>query len=149
MVANNQFLNVDLESWVFGTIKKVEKGSGWNIAWQDTYREIGGKSLESGKKSCPMNGAKTLYLLGRIKGSNISFKHLSPRVAWETYSKNGTYAILALECLDREPELSLADLWLTIQNRIRNDLAEVPANSNQGGPTVAYKLWHLGQIVKS
>jgi len=127
MTANNKFLIVNLELWVFGTIKKVEKGSKWNIAWQDTYREIGGKSLESGKKVCPMSGTKTLYLLGRIKGGNISFKHLSPRVVWEEFSKNGTYAILALECLDRDPNLSLADLWLTVQNRIKSELGEEPA----------------------
>jgi hypothetical protein len=57
------FFNVDLKSWVFGTIKKVEQGVEWNPAWQDTYREVGGKSEESGKKGCPMNGTKTLYLI--------------------------------------------------------------------------------------
>ena len=74
MQEHSQYLNVDLKSWVLGTVKKVEKGMHWNIAWQDTYREIGGKKPECGKKGCPMKAAETLYELGRIRGCNISFK---------------------------------------------------------------------------
>ena len=141
------FLSVDLKSWVFGTIKKVQQGTDWNNAWQKTYRELGGKSEESGKKGCPMNATKTLYLLGRINGSNIPYKNLPPREVWENYSKNGVYALLALEILSRNPSISLNDLWSKIQERVRGELGEEPALSNQGGPTVAYKLWNLGLIV--
>jgi hypothetical protein len=141
------FLSVDLKSWVFGTIKKIQQGTDWNNAWQKTYRELGGKSEESGKKGCPMNGTKTLYLLGRIKGSNMPYKNPLPREVWENYSKNGVYTLLALEILSRNPSISLNDLWSEIQERVREELGEEPALSNQGGPTVAYKLWNLGLIV--
>ncbi len=147
MATPGTFLSVDLKSWVFGTIKKVQQGTDWNNAWQKTYRELGGKSDESGKKGCPMNGTKTLYLLGRINGSNMPYKNPPLHDVWESYSRNGVYAILALEILSRNPSISLNDLWSRIQERVREELGEEPALSNQGGPTVAYKLWNLGLIV--
>lgn len=141
-----QFLSVDLKSWVSDTIDKVQKGADWNDAWQETYKDIGGKSKESGKKGCPMNGTKTLFLLGRIKGSNMPYKNPPLREVWDNYSKNGVYAFLSLETISRNPSISLNGLWLIIQKRVREELGEEPAQSNQGGPTVAYKLWHLGLI---
>ena len=53
MATPGTFLSVDLKSWVFGTIKKVQQGTDWNNAWQKTYRELGGKSDESEKKGMP------------------------------------------------------------------------------------------------
>ena len=142
----NKFLNVDLESWVFGTIKKVQQsGINWNAAWKQTYEEIGGKSPESGRKGCPMKGAETLYLLGRINGGNMPFKASSFHDVCQNFSKNGAYAILALDVLSQEPGILLTALWCRIQTRVR-ELGECPAKSNQGGPTVAFKLWHLGLI---
>ena len=149
MQEHSQFLKVDLRSWVLGTVQKVEGGSNWNTAWQDTYREIGGKKRESGKKSCPMSAARTLYMLGRIRGGNILFKQPPLREIWDSYSKNGAYAVLIIEHLIQNPHISLADLWSVIQGRIKSELGEKPARSNQGGPTVAYKLWHLGLIIRS
>ena len=64
----DRFCNISLKDWVLGTIKKVERGAKWNCAWLKTYFELGGESELSGSKSCPMKGAETLYLLGRIKG---------------------------------------------------------------------------------
>jgi hypothetical protein len=140
------FLKVDLPSWIEGTITKVEGGVGWNIAWQETYREIGGQSIETGKKACPMNAAKTLYELGRLNGHGRNPQAISLTDVWQTYSKNGAYAIAAIECLNNEPNLPLATLWQMIQNKIRQNIGEEPAVSNQGGPTLTFKLWHLGLI---
>ena len=140
------FFSVDLKSWVFGTIKKVEQGLEWNVAWRETYRDIGGQSDESGKKGCPMNGTKTLYLLGRIKGGKVTYKTLPISSIAEEYSKNGAYAILALEGLSRNPSISLTELWPYIRARFQEETGEVAAGSNQGGPTIAFKLWHLGLI---
>ena len=58
-----------------------------------------------------MIGTKTLYLLGRIKNSDMPYQNLPLRDVWENYSKNGAYAILALEGLSQHPDISLADLW--------------------------------------
>jgi len=140
------FFYVDLKSWVFGTIKKVEQGLEWDTAWQQTYREVGGKSGESGKKRCPMNGTKTLYLLGRINGGNVPYKALPIHTISETYSKNGAYAILAIELLSLDSMVSLNDLWTKVRTRFLEETGEEAALSNQGGPTIAYKLWHLGLI---
>ena len=46
----------------------------------------------------------------------------------------------------KTPGISLTTLWSQIQDNIMNELGVEPARSNQRGPTVAYKLWHLGQI---
>lgn len=139
-------MNINLKSWVLGAIKKVQQGDDWNSAWKKTYRELGGRSPHSGGKACPMIGTKTLYLLGRIKNSDMPYQNLPLRDVWENYSKNGAYAILALEGLSQHPDISLADLWRYIQRRIREELGKEPARSNQGGPTIAFKLWHLGLI---
>ena len=144
----DRFCNISLKDWVLGTIKKVEHGADWNCAWIKTYFELGGKSRESGTKGCPKKGAETLYLLGRIKGFG-RFKNPGLRDIRRDYSKNGAYAILALEYIQQDPSISQSELWSKIQEGIRRELNEDPANTNQGGPTVAYKLWHLGLIVRN
>ena len=141
-----QYMGINLKAWVYDTIKKVHEGEGWNAAWEETYWNLGGKSSNSGRKGCSMIGTKTLYLLGRIKNSEMPFQNLLLRDVWNNYSKNGAYSILALDGLSQNPDISLTDLWHYIQHRIRDELGEVPAQSNQGGPTVAFKLWHLGMI---
>ena len=141
------FLKIDIKHWVFGTITKVQQDTKWNDAWQKTYKELGGNSIETGKKGCPMKGAETLYLLGRIKGGGMERTNPLLREILDEHSKNGVYAVLALEELEKAPGISLTELWKKIQIRVQNELSEEPAASNQGGPTVAFKLWHLGLIV--
>ncbi len=136
---------INLKDWVFSTIEKVEKGTAWNCAWKKTYFELGGKSRESGSKFCPMNGAEVLYRLGRIKGSGQPFRNPELKEIWN-FSTNGAYAILALEYIAEKPDIFRSELWPRIQERIRSELGEEPAKFNQGAPTVAYKLWHLGLI---
>lgn len=92
-----------------------------------------------------MNGAKALYQLGRIKDYGTPLK-ISLRQVWEGYSKNGAYALAALGCLRRNPESTLTELWTCVRQLITAEVGEEPAGSNQGGPTVAFKLWHLGLI---
>ena len=142
----DRFYKISLKDWVLGTIKKVERGAKWNCAWLKTYFELGGKSESSGSKPCPKKGAETLYLLGRIKGFGC-FQNPGLRDIREGYSKNGAYAILALEYIQRDPDISLSELWSKIQERIRLELNEEPADNDQDSPRVAYKLWHLELIV--
>ena len=136
---------INLKDWVLSTIEKVERGTDWNCAWKKTYFELGGKSRESGSKFCPMKGAEVLYRLGRIKGSGQPFRNPELKEIWN-FSTNGAYAILALEYIAEKPDISRSELWPRIQERIRSELGEEPAKFNQGAPTVAYKLWHLGLI---
>ena len=142
----SQYMGITLKSWVRGTIKKVQGGDNWNDAWEKTYWDLGGKSVHSGSKECPKIGTKTLYRLGRIKNSNMPYQNIPLRDVWQNYSKNGAYAVLALECLSQNPDILLADLWHFIRRRVREELGEEPAQSNQGAATVAFKLWHLKMV---
>ena len=137
--------NVDLVDWVYGTVEKCQRGASWQSTWAETYREIGG-SKSSGEKGCPRMAAKTLYKLGRLKDGGLPFRDCDVAKLW-TFSKNGTYAILATRLLRANPQLSKTSLWLEIQQTVRREVGEEPARSNQGGPTLAYQLWHLGLIV--
>ncbi len=138
--------NVDLPAWLYGTIKKHRQGESWQDAWVETYREIGGTSKTGGRKGCPMIAARTLYEFGRVKDGGLPFEDRAIPALWN-YSRNGTYAILATKLLRIRPHLSATTLWLEIQHAVRREVGEEPARSNQGGPTLAYKLWHLGLIV--
>ena len=149
MQENSQYLKADLRSWVLGTIRKIEKGIRWNIAWQDTYREIRGKKPECGRKGCPTKAAETLYELGCIRCGNKSFKNLPLKEVVDNYSKNGVYAVLAFDYLNQGSDTSTNELWNIIRKRFKRELGEASATSDQGGTTVAYKLWHLGLIIES
>ena len=146
MKTDNIFFNIDLKAWIKETINLVQSGENWNKAWQKTYRNLGGQSVESGEKGCPMNGTKTLYLLGRIKDSNMPYQNPPLRDVWDNISKNGVYSLLTLELLEKNPDWDIDQIWTEVQKQVRKRLGEEPAKSNQGGPTVAYKLWHNGLI---
>lgn len=143
MTTDRTFMKVDLPAWIEGTIAKREAGEKWNSAWSRTYAEIGGMSVESGKKVCPMVAARTLYELGRIVGHGTVREVPLAHVVRE-YSKNGAYAIAAIKCLQADSTHNLASLWREVQKRISEETGEEPAASNQGGPTLTYKLWKLG-----
>ena len=147
METDNIFLKIDLKEWIKGTIKLVQSGKDWNKAWQKTYSKLGGQSVGSGKKGCPLNGTKTLYLLGRIKDSNMPYQNPPLRDVWNNISKNGVYSLLTLELLDKNPDWDIDHIWTEVQKQVLKRLGEKPAESNQGGPTVAYKLWHNGLII--
>ena len=141
------FLGVDLRRWVYGTIEKAGRGDSWGDAWTRTYREIGGCSKSTGKKGCPMVAARTLYEYGRICGGGKPFQDCDIEHLWRL-SKNGTYAMLALRLLGTDPTLNKTRLWSRIQDTVRCEMGAEPAASNQGGPTLAFQLWHLGLIVE-
>ena len=139
------FMKVDLEKWVYGTIDKHRKGQPWNDAWLSTYREIGGQSNHSGQKGCPRAAAETLYEFGRLKNTDRPFKRYDISELWHR-RRNGTYAIIAIRLLRYNPNLSLTDLWSKIKRTVRAKTGDEPARSNQGGPTLAYQLWHAELI---
>jgi len=141
------FYNVDLAAWVYGTIEKHRQGVSWPDAWFETYEDIGGVSTSSGTKGCPKTAARTLYELGRIKNGGMPFRACDILELWNL-SRNGTYAILATRLLRANPGLSKASLWREIQRTVRREVGEEPARTNQGGPTLAYQLWHLGLIAE-
>ena len=140
------FYKVDLAAWVYGTVEKHRQGVSWKSAWVETYGEIGGVSKTSGEKVCPMMAAKMLFELGRLKNGGSPFRDCDIPQLWN-YSRNGTYAIFATRLLRASPHLSKSSLWQEIQQAVRREVGDEPARTNQGGPTLAYQLWHLGLIV--
>ena len=140
------YLGVDLRRWVYGTIEKAGRGDAWGDGWTRTYREIGGHSESTGKKGCPMASARTLYEYGRIRDGGKPFQDCDIERLWRR-SRNGTYALLALKLLGMDPTLNKTRLWSRIQEVVRCEIGAEPAASNQGGPTLAFQLWHLGLIV--
>ena len=141
------FLAVDALDWVYGTIEKVQRGVAWSAAWRETYREVGGRSDESGRKGCPMAAARTLYEFGRIRDGGMPFLECDIVDLWPC-SRNGTYAMLAIRLLRDDPALGKARLWRGIQEAVRRETGDEPALSNQGGPTLAFLLWGEGVIVE-
>ena len=139
------FYDVDLAAWIYGTIEKCRQGESWRPAWFKTYREIGGTSETSGKKSCPMVAARTLYEYGRLKNGGLTFRECEITELWN-HSRNGTYAILATRLLGADSSLNKISLWREIQRAVRREVGEEPADSNQGGPTLTFHLWHLELI---
>ena len=93
-----------------------------------------------------MVAANTLYQFGRLTNVGMPFRECDMPELWHQ-SRNGTYAMLALNLLRTNPELDKAALWRGIQKTVRREIGDEPAGTNQGGPTVAFQLWHLGLIV--
>ena len=139
-------MNVDLADWVYGTIRNHRQGDSWYRAWRRSYYEVGGSSLSSGKKACPMVAAKTLYEYGRIRDAGMPFRECDARELWHR-SRNGVYAILAVRLLRENPTLNNRALWLEVQDAVRRDMGDEPAGSNQGGSTLAFQLLRLGLIL--
>ncbi len=63
-----KLFKTNIIEWVLNTVSKGDKGMEWRDAWSESYFQMGGKSLSNSIKACPLNGTKTLYEFGRIKG---------------------------------------------------------------------------------
>jgi hypothetical protein len=143
-----------LTRWIRGTIDKMNRFGkhdiqSWHYHWLGTYKELGGKSEESGKKGCPAHAAYGLWSLGRIKETKIPYQQKSIRFIRQEYGKNAAYAELALNLLEkREAAKNIESLWIQVQELYRRDINEEPAkNQQQGAITVAVTLFEEGQIV--
>ena len=139
------FYNVDLAAWVHGTIEKCRQGESWRPAWIKTYREIGGVSKNSGKKSCPMVAARTLYEYGRLKNGGLPFRECEIPELWNQ-SRNGTYAILATRLLRADSSLNKNSLCREIRRAVRSEVGEGLAGLDEDGPRLTFQLWQLGLI---
>ena len=65
-----------------------------------------------------------------------------------TRSRNGAYAILAISLLRKQPMLNKDRCGLESRKLCGRKSASRPAVSNQGGPTLAFQLWHQRLIVE-
>lgn len=83
-----------------------------------------------------MVAARTLYEFGRIRDGGTPF------LAWDIadlwgWSRNGTYAMVAIELLGADSTLTKTQLWRNIQDAVRERTGDEPAASNQAG-----RRWH-------
>ena len=144
------YLELNLWDWIRGTIKKIHKPYAkeeWNKNWLKTYKELGGKSRVSGKKGCPKNAAYCLFMMGRIKESNVTSENLTYQDVMDKYGPNGVYAIMAIDILQGVTTLSLNSLWKKVQDKYKKESGKNPAKSNQGAATVAFELFNNGKII--
>lgn len=110
---NLTYFKLNLWDWIRGTIEKIHEPYAkeeWNEAWVETYKELGGKSPESGKKGCPKKAAYCLFMMGRIKESKKPFETLTYQDVMDKYGPNAVYAIIAIDILHPEPSLNLNSL---------------------------------------
>jgi hypothetical protein len=138
--------------WVTRTIEKMNKAGtidiqSWSRFWLETYQELGGKSIDSGRKGCPLHAAYGLWRLGRIKGAGLPYQYDPIRFINQTYGKNAAYAVLALDLLeDGRAFRNIDDLWNQVKLLYRRTLNQDPANSQQGAITIALTLFEEDQI---
>ncbi|MCL1123422.1 DUF6979 family protein [Shewanella surugensis] len=136
---------VNLNDWLEGTIIKVKNNECWNTAWLETYKELGGQSVESGKKSCPKNAARILYQSGRLKGHNKPYKNVSFKDVKANDSVNGVYALMAIEQLKQNDSIELSSLVKSVHENFKKQFGTAP-NTDQGAIKLTFKLWHLNKI---
>jgi len=142
---------IDAREWIMKTIGKMENRETedrleWNGFWEETYFELGGKSYSVACKGCPKKAGYTLWYLGRIKGSNRERVEMSIDDVENQLSKNGAYAILGQEILNKSPNLNKTDLFRRIQIEYRRRTNTEPASSDQGGPTLTWILFKAGML---
>ena len=125
---------------------ETENPFGWNRFWEETYFELGGKSYSVAHKGCPKKAGYTLWYLGRIKGSNRERVEMPIDEVTNRCSKNGAYAILGQEILDKSPNLNSSQLFLKIQSAYKKRTNDEPAASDQGGPTLTWILFNAGML---
>ena len=93
-----------------------------------------------------MAAARTLYRFGLLRNAGLSYREFDIPDLWRS-NRNGTYVRIAVRLLRAEPALDKPSLWSAIQDAVRRETGDEPARTNQGGPTLAFQLWHLGLIV--
>lgn len=143
---------IPLTRWVLGTIDKMntfgnDDFQSWSQAWLQMYKELGGKSDETGSKQCPKHAAFALWQLGRIKNTAKPFQNLSLASIYEQYGKNAVYSVLSLELLvSKQASQDTTLLWSQVQELYRRKMREEPAVSQQGAVTIAKILFDEGHI---
>jgi hypothetical protein len=144
---------IPLTRWIRGTIDKM-KGFGksdtqsWSHYWLETYKELGGQSVESGSKGCPQHAAYGLWRLGRITETNIPYQHKAINSINQEFGKNAAYAVIALDLLEKQQAArDNAALWIQVQDLYRRTIHEEPAKSQQGVVALAVILFEEGQIM--
>ena len=135
-----KLFKINITDWVQSAVLNADSGMRWRDAWSKAYFLLGGKSQSNSIKACPLNGTKTLYNFGRIKGQLQQPKIATLEQARE-FSENGLYAFLALEELKKQPQIRYKDLWKKVQAR-SCDIKGNAQNNDEGTIKVVFSLWN-------
>lgn len=139
-----KLFKTNIIEWVLRTVSKADKGMEWRNAWSESYFQLGGKSSSNAVKACPLNGTKTLYEFGRIKGQ-IKQPELATFEQVREISENGLYAFLAIEELKKEPQITHKALWKKVKARVCNIKGSAPSR-DEGTVKVVLALWNENLI---
>jgi hypothetical protein len=143
---------IPVTPWVVGTVTRMRQAgatdsANWGRFWLQTYLELGGRSTESGKKSCPKSGAYALWFLGRLIHGGRPPLNWSAKQIDTQLGKNAAYAILTAELLAGGAEPSAERLWPRVQDRYKREANDRPAATEQGAVKIAVALFRAKALI--
>jgi hypothetical protein len=144
--------NLDARDWIRITTEKMENSGklskvDWNIFYKETYKELGGKSTSVRNKGCPRLAGYVLWLLGRLKISNREKLKVSIIDIDNLLSKNGAYAILGQEILEKSPYIDKYKLFELIQKEYKKRTKIDPPNQDNGVVTLTWILFKADMLI--
>lgn len=147
-IEEQTFLKVNVLDWVCNTAKRVKKSEEWNDVWTKVYKEIGGEKPDtSGSKVCPRSGAKTLWFLGMLKCTDRPLLEWSYSQIKKELSKNGVYAVLTIDILKINSDLSSDEVWIWVRKLFKRIFPGIGIPlRDEGASIVAFKLLKNGYI---
>ncbi|QSJ17902.1 hypothetical protein JYQ62_03300 [Nostoc sp. UHCC 0702] len=144
---------IPIVPWVQETMQKMnvyenEALEIWSDYWYDTYKQLGGKSKNSGTKGCPRCAAYGLWYLGRLVDSVQTYKGWEITKIKHELGKNAAYTVLSLEILQQQVgNTNTQALWSSVRELYQQRLNEEAAKSEQGQIKIALALFNTKLIV--
>jgi hypothetical protein len=142
---------IDHAEWMLRTVAKANKegcsnGRSWAELWEDSYKEVGGRSMSVGQKGCPKNAAYGLWLLGRVKGAGRVWLDISVSDVNKEHGKNAAYAVLAVDILAEGNDYDVQQLWQRVKLLYLAATGEAPASKEQGQIRLVLALSKRGAL---
>ncbi|MBD2298532.1 DUF6979 family protein [Nostoc sp. FACHB-190] len=150
--------------WITETINKMnihqqEDAESWRKFWKESYE---GTSEYARKKGCRMCAAYSLWYLGYIVDAERDFQDWELAKINHELGKNAVYAVIAIEKLDKQEDISKKELWSYVQERYRQEKFpkksktkqakseaefEEPANDDAGAVQIARVFFTKNYII--
>ncbi|MBD2449712.1 hypothetical protein H6G76_21590 [Nostoc sp. FACHB-152] len=160
-----QRAKINYIKWITETINKMnthqqEDPESWRKFWKESYEGI---SKYASKKSCRMCAAYGLWYLGYIVDGDRDFQDWELSKINHELGKNAVYAVIAIEKLDQQEDVSKKELWAYVQERYRQEKFpkksktkqakseaefEEPADDDAGAIKIALVLFTNNRIVQ-
>jgi hypothetical protein len=146
--------NIPVKQWVLRTAAKMSRSDteallDWHRCWLKSYRELGGRSGNSGSKACPKVAAYALWYLGQLCEAGRCPQAWTVREVNRDFGKNAAYAVIAAELLARGATSNAKSLWSLVQTRYRDQTGQDPAHTEQGAIKLMIALFCEKQLTSS